>query len=129
MYLVYAVHAISVLSRLTQFVDPNELTLTLFASFYFCFCHTETLTIIDMHGHLLVYMKYDSCRLYQESAYTIFSKSLDHTAAIPSIVLALYEAKALALANCTCHMLNQIHESFEAYTDKIKIILDKVVLE
>lgn len=48
---------------------------------------------------------------------------------MPSIVLALYEAKALALANCTYKVLDHIDKSLNALTNKVKIILNKVVLE
>lgn len=74
-------------------------------------------------------MKYDTCRLYQKSVHNVSSKGLYHTAAMPSIVLALYEANALALANCTYQMLDQIYESSKIHTNKIKIILNEIVLE
>lgn len=75
-------------------------------------------------------VKYDACRLHQESAHTQYpARVWIHTAAMPSIVLALYEAKALALANCTYKSLGHTDKSLNALTNKVKIVLNKVVLE
>lgn len=85
----------------TDFESENfKHTFTFLGTLHFLLGDAEPFTIINVQLHLMIYMRDDPRGLnpYQRAFGTYAVERL--TAVISSMLFALYDARALALANC-----------------------------